>query len=80
MGPALQDYLQGGTASHTSLYFYTFSATRSLALRARGLCASSSSPEPLNVRQAAGHMGPALRDYLQGDTASRVPLYLLRHA
>ena len=35
---------------------------------------------PLHVRQAAGHMGPALQDYLQGDTASRVPLYLLRHA
>ena len=59
---------------------YTFSATRSLALRARGLCASSSSPEPLNVRQAAGHMGPALQDYLQGDTASRTSLYLLCHA
>ena len=35
---------------------------------------------PLNVRQAAGHMGPALQDYLQGDTASRMPLHLLRHA
>ena len=35
---------------------------------------------PLNVRQAAGHMGPALQDYLQGDRASRLPLHLLRHA
>ena len=36
---------------------YTFSATRSLALRARGLCASSSSPDTMGFRLTSFSFG-----------------------
>ena len=36
---------------------YTFSATRSLALRARGLCANSSSPDTMGFRLTSFSFG-----------------------